>query len=106
MRIKRLLNKFQRKKSVDVDPKRATYPPTQPRRLVLPPIQVKRTLNPNSNYYRKVSADYHRREALRKANKRVSPIHRRLSMLEDIKEEGEKRKNKTGTTTEYQNILS
>ena len=75
--------------SKQLDVNRATYPQTQPRRLVLPPLQVKRSLNPNSNYYRKISAEFHKREALlRNKQHPASPIHKRISILEDITEEG------------------
>ena len=70
------------------DPKKVTRPTVLPRKVVLPPLQVKRSLNPNSNYYRKISADFHKREALRRAGHVHSPIHQRLSILENIKEEG------------------
>lgn len=67
-------------------------------KMVLPPVQVSRTINPNSNYYRKISADYHKKRDKFKLSMRssiTSPIHERLSILDQI--------NATGTKANFTN---
>ncbi|XP_076807180.1 uncharacterized protein LOC143450499 [Clavelina lepadiformis] len=71
------------------DTKRSSLPFNKPKRLVLPPLQVQRSLKPNDNYYRKISADYRRRQRMA-AMQTSLPIHKRLAVLEDIAEEGGK----------------
>ena len=68
--------------------------------LVLPPVQVSRTMNPNSNYYRKISADYHKkRDKFKRSMKSLtSPIQERLSILDQI--------NATGISKSKLNIFS
>merc|ERR1712136_554412 len=60
---------------------------------VLPPVQTSRTINPNSNYYRKISADYHKKRDKFKLSMRSSinsPIQERLSILDQINATGTK----------------
>ena len=74
-----------------------SYPPNPAAKLALPPVHVRRSLDPNANYHRKASVDYQGMQDENKpsAGRGLSPIHTRLSVLENLSD-GMPRKRANG----------